>query len=385
MSSFSYVKLNNILLVFYMTATCWASIITSFIQIPNISAFISIFICSCIFYYHKGSHLKKNTFKLFIFIVLILLLSLFANYNNLVQNYFFFYLIFGFTALNLSNLDYNGNLIIKYSIYTYFIYIIVFMKRIYPQYFGTEDFGLLQMGWAYSFVPGVLWGVALFMYSSFGEKKTLILKLIATFDIFFCSYIILFNTITRGAILAVLIGVFFIFILKLNIAKRNLVVLFILFFVFILWLLFDILLNELGLLLSDYNIGAINKLLFLSDGDDISNGRDLLYEKAYKIISSSPIIGHGVGYYELYNNIYVHQIFLQLMCEFGIIGMIVFLFPIYRTLKSLYFSNASYYTIVMIILMTSTLVNLLFSSAHWLVPNFWLMYFFSYRKIKNIK
>mgnify|MGYP000158085205 CR=1 FL=1 len=63
-------------------------------------------------------------------------------------------------------------------------------------------------------------------------------------------------------------------------------------------------------------------------GEDISTGRFDLYEIAYKAFSQSPIFGIGAGLFKEVTHAYtdVHNAYLQVLCEQGIIGLILFSF-----------------------------------------------------------
>ncbi len=86
------------------------------------------------------------------------------------------------------------------------------------------------------------------------------------------------------------------------------------------------------------NISGLNifERLFNTSGD-ISSGRFSLYKEAWIQFGNSPIIGNGIQSFKLLSNIRgpnnsileVHNIYLQLLCETGIIGLLIFLFIIY--------------------------------------------------------
>ena len=65
-------------------------------------------------------------------------------------------------------------------------------------------------------------------------------------------------------------------------------------------------------------------------GEDITSGRSELYLLAFKAFSDYPLTGVGVGQFIEYTNAYtaVHNSYLQVLCEQGIIGFILFVFPL---------------------------------------------------------
>lgn len=79
--------------------------------------------------------------------------------------------------------------------------------------------------------------------------------------------------------------------------------------------------------------------------NDITSGRIDLYSRALEDFSASPIWGSGWGYYKhKYAYIYsyvgtgfymdVHNIYIQLLCEIGIVGFIMFVFPMIFTARN---------------------------------------------------
>lgn len=371
--------LNSILLVFFMSLTCWASMISCFITIPNISALLSIMVSGFALIHNKNLCFNIKTINYFVLLFLLLFFSLVINNDNSNITYLSFYLVFGVTSIVLSNLKYDGNIVIKYSIYTYLIYICVFLTIIESKYSGI-DTSNVQMGWAYSFVPGILWSSSLLLHPKLFTKDKVGIKFISIIVFIGCSFVILFRTITRGAILASLIGILLIGILNLN-RNTKIILLFVTITMFsCVWFYLDDIFQLLFFndLVSD--IGAINKLQRMYEVGEVSNGRDYLFRNALDIIVESPIIGHGVGYYEIYNKAYVHQIILQLLCEVGIVGLLIILCPLLNRIIKIILFEVNYYSLVVIVLAASTLVCLSFSNVYWLLPNFWLMFFIIHNK-----
>ena len=122
------------------------------------------------------------------------------------------------------------------------------------------------------------------------------------------------KSIYKGtAIIAILFGCVFIAIFHLNKINRLKFIIVFLGGTIFLFLNIETVLEDFFYISSENSIGAIKKMSSLSNDGDVSNGRDLLYESAIDIIRSSPMIGKGVGYFEKINEIYVHQLFLQIL------------------------------------------------------------------------
>lgn len=89
-----------------------------------------------------------------------------------------------------------------------------------------------------------------------------------------------------------------------------------------------------GLLIhfSDYLInvpymGRFVKAVVEYGNEDITTGRSALWKKAIALFKDNPILGIGVGNYILVSGSYtdVHNTYLQVLCEQGIIGFVLYL------------------------------------------------------------
>jgi len=88
-------------------------------------------------------------------------------------------------------------------------------------------------------------------------------------------------------------------------------------------------------------VETINGLI---NGEDVTSGRLVLYERAWEIFKENPIFGIGWGQFLvvtsgklLSRDLSVHNVYLQLLSETGLVGfiliMIPFLYVYYRTFK----------------------------------------------------
>ncbi len=83
----------------------------------------------------------------------------------------------------------------------------------------------------------------------------------------------------------------------------------------------------------------------LLQGQDITNGRSELYALAWSLFCEHPLFGIGWGQYRFYAQAIlpqitnVHNIYLQLLCETGIVGGFILLSALFYLLKELYKKN----------------------------------------------
>lgn len=134
--------------------------------------------------------------------------------------------------------------------------------------------------------------------------------------------------------------------------------------------LFNSIFHEYGL-----EIKALDKLIGLAEGGDISNGRADINAITWKYIYSSPIFGYGFDRYdELTHNMYPHNFLLQLLFDGGMLLFFVVLFPIWRHLKLIWHkcTRDQYYLIVM--LFFTSVPGALFSQNMWQIVPLWVCF-----------
>lgn len=75
--------------------------------------------------------------------------------------------------------------------------------------------------------------------------------------------------------------------------------------------------------------------LFLA-GEDITTGRKELYATAVELFKGQPVFGIGLGAFKRFNRDFtdVHNAFLQILCEQGVIGFVLFVIPLATILIS---------------------------------------------------
>ncbi|MCM3068383.1 O-antigen ligase family protein [Priestia flexa] len=136
------------------------------------------------------------------------------------------------------------------------------------------------------------------------------------------STITLLLTFSRGAILAVLLGLFIFFIsVKVKTKVKMLVLGSI--FVYLIILIAD----------SFFSIDILEVITsrFESSAEDNGSGRFTLWEHGLTLFQSHPIFGIGIFNFRPYNNeyfgshLYMHNTFLEILTESGLIGLTLYL------------------------------------------------------------
>jgi len=107
-----------------------------------------------------------------------------------------------------------------------------------------------------------------------------------------------------------------------------------------------------------------------------SSGRDYLYENFLEQIMFSPIFGNGIGITQELWGVSPHNLFLQILIEFGVIGMGIFLtvgISLYFLLTIIRKKDNELFLLLLIIFSVS-FSRLLVSSDLWLRQELWLFF-----------
>ena len=83
----------------------------------------------------------------------------------------------------------------------------------------------------------------------------------------------------------------------------------------------------------------MNRIILTYENGNIA-GREIIWMKVFSIMKNNPIFGVGQTGYELYSEYLFgrarspHNVFLEIMCYTGVVGLLFFLVFIYRSIKS---------------------------------------------------
>lgn len=123
-------------------------------------------------------------------------------------------------------------------------------------------------------------------------------------------------------------------------------------------------------------IFALKKFIYYIEKGDVSNSRFDLWDKGWKLAKSHLLIGNGIGYFEMENNTYTHNIFLQSINEGGIIMLILVCVLLTVTVSWLLFVRGAnvtkerYFFIGLLFVLGA--FPLVYSSVYWLMNPFWI-------------
>lgn len=344
--------------------------------IPGISAIIVIVAFFVFLFINGWPNQRKNISTYIVFIAIIFLgfirQILSGHWCNPVALNFMSFCVFGIPFIYLNYYRVNYIRILEYLAFLGVILVPLNIREFMLEYIslGTED---AQMVASYNILFFII-PSAIIIFSS--TRKYI--KYIAAIESFI-GLIFLMSFGSKGAVLAMLIGCLLVLMYRNNrpIKLMSSKVLIVGALVIVLISNFEIILTYVNDVLEQYGIysSAIPELLSKiasEDMDQLSSGRNLIYEQTIKSIYQRPILGYGIGAFDNYSGKYPHNLFLHLMYEGGIIIFLPYIVLLIRLLNQLngkYQDLETRYFIIFII--TAGIVRLIFSYVYWESHLFW--------------
>lgn len=332
--------------------------------------------------------IKSYVFLSFTFITLFFMLnSIFFDNTNYTIIIYFDFLLKCFSAFLIASLDVNEK-----DLYNAFIKLALLNFLAICTFPFFEDFfdSMNYMRFGYAMLPSAI----MFIYGTFNKGFNL--------NWFILSIISIFLTIvygSRGPIITflLLIVLLFLFTNKLSPIRKYIITSFSLIFLVIAYLSIK---HNVIILIIDYlnkkgiNTYALNKLrmMFTQGVLEASSGRDMIYSTLLQDIKEKPIFGHGIGHIQNYLGTTSHNIFLQILVEFGVIGLSIWIliwgWVGYKYILMSHL-NSDFLFKISTLLIAVSIGRLLVSSDYWLRPEYWfslslLINYKGKRKIGNL-
>lgn len=132
---------------------------------------------------------------------------------------------------------------------------------------------------------------------------------------------------------------------------------------------------------SNYFEVSLQRILTLFSLDsskvvDVTNGRSAMYEKGLEFFKNSPIFGNGGQYFLIKSgyDIYPHNIVIEILSDFGLVGIIVFGSGIvYLIFNLIYSSKKDQFSKIVLVMLLIKLVELNFSGSFTTTPQLWFL------------
>lgn len=271
------------------------------------------------------------------------------------------FLWFGACVTDYSSLRKNFHIASRIGIIFAVLSDIIALFILQEKYYDDMNFG---------YGVGLVTCDALFEYLQ-GRKKT---------DLFFSlvGIISILMSGTRGPVLCVMIlFVLWTFIYQKEFKYRVEAIVGCIVLVLLNYLgIFYRLLEKLSLFLQSVGIqdNRIMDMLFSGEIWD-SSGRDDIFSIIWEAIMQRPLLGYGIGADRLLlqKNSYVHNIILELFCNFGIIfGSIIFIYLMRLFIKSIFEKNSDFSGVCLVIFSVAV-IRLMISSSYIISPIFFLL------------
>ncbi len=367
------VNYNSLILSLYLNSFIFVILFLKMnIKIPVLFFFLFF---SIINLFYKKFWKKKLMYIGIFFIFIFTSLLFYFEYKEVFKNVFI--LLCGtLTNIFFINLDISLENLKKYLKRIFIIFLIVLF------YIATDKqlyYGLKHMVFGYNCLIIVLFSA--YFYQENSKKRYILLNII-------CNILLLFMGNRFSLLLGVLGSLFFFYFSKnrkLKVIIKMLIILFVP-IIFNLKILLKILID--GLRIYELNITGIERLYDylakLSTGKIGFFGvRAIWYKETLTLIKENIMLGTGIlGYLNkiptnLYNKngtFYPHNIFLEILMHFGIIGLIVFFIIIFLVIRKIYLERKKGYKIDNIYFIFVILsLKLLLSNSYLFEKWFWFM------------
>lgn len=343
--------------------------------IPGISAIIVIssFIT---FLWIRGLPSKNNISSLILFLAVIFIgfarQALLGNWCNPVFKSLMNFIILGIPFLSLSYYQLRYKRILEYLVLLGLVMTPLNIKECLLEYISLNSDDS-QMVSSYNILFFIIPSAIICFYNT---NKWI--KLFAIAEVLLgLLFLILFGS--KGAVLAIFLGCFLVFVYRKNRSVKilSLKTIITTISVCLLFSNLDGILTYTNDMLNRYGIvsSAIPELLAKissNDIDQITSGRNVIYTQTIKEISHSPIWGYGIASFDNYSGNYPHNLFLQLLYEGGIIVCFPYTLLFFMLLNQLNSNKTPLEKRYFIIFIFSAgLVRLMLSYSFWESQLFW--------------
>lgn len=363
-------RINSIFICIIFFAPIITKIISKYMNIDGLLGFIYLGSIICTILFGK-IELKYNIIFFILSIFIIFFINILFCFNSHQYVYLFNLISFGMTGIVASMCKFDLRYVANKSIIINLIWILhCFIDKF--NYANQDSFGF-----GFLMLP-VIYFTFIWIVNKYKDKDNKKVFLGCILQILQLSMIL--SNSGRGAIVNIFV---FIMLILFSSNKRKYK------FVFYVLLLASILLliniSEV-LIFIKYNLRIesyfIEKTLrLMENSNDISNGRlDIYINSISNLNGIQYILGASIGKYAILNQGgYTHNIFLSILWDWGIFGVIFIILGIVNIFKTIKYVDIEkkYYLIMLFCL---SIISLSFSGDYWNSVSFW--YFISI-SIKN--
>lgn len=318
----------------------------------------------------NGFKVRSYVFKYFFISVLIFIWGAFLSSAKISDCiiYFFSFIVKGFSAFWIGSLLYEY----KHLKHMFLMFAYLSAVSLIAVPFIGVDLRLEYMRYGYAMLPSVM----VFFTYALRKKSLYYLSLTIICGIFMVIYG------SRGAVLALCLYVLLFYILcysqthRIFKASILFIAMAVLCYIFMFTTIPIDILNGISNKL-DISSYAINKFIMMLERgiSESSSGRDIVYEGILnnRQRDISTLFGKGLLSVENSYNMYAHNLFLQALSDYGMLGVLFLVcLLVWITVKIFKMKNNNMFTILLLLYSVS-FGRLLVSSDIWVRTEFWLM------------
>lgn len=279
------------------------------------------------------------------------------------------FILKSFSGFIIGSLDTDGEMLydafLKIGLLNFFAIVL------YPFVDFLDSMNYMRFG--YAMVPSVI----MFLFALFDKEDQKIGWLLALLT----SFILTVMYGSRGALVVFLVLGLLLFLFSKRIKFANKIKILVFGVLIIMLVLkYNLIVRTIDYLYHNLGIEtyALMKFRRMFDGGfwDASSGRDRIYKRLLSHIKEKPTIGNGIGFAQKVSGFTSHNLFLQVLIESGLIGLLIWIcLWIYciKKYKFMAIQNEDGFYKIATLLISVSLGRLLFSSDYWLRPEYWFV------------
>ena len=277
------------------------------------------------------------------------------------------FLFKSFSGFIIGSLDTDGEFLYEAFLKVALLNFLVI--GLHPSVSFLDSMNYMRFG--YAMAPSVI----MFLFAFFDKKEHKLLWLLATIT----SFLLTVAYGSRGALVVFFVLGLFVFLFSKRIplsSKLTIMALGIL--IVILVIRYDLIVKTIDYVYYDLGVKtyALIKFrkMFTRGFWEASSGRDKIYKRLWSHIVQKPTVGNGIGFAQKVSGFTSHNLFLQVLLESGLIGLLlwscIWVYSI-KKYKNMAIQKENGFYKITTLLISVSLGRLLFSSDIWLRPEYW--------------
>lgn len=297
--------------------------------------------------------------------------------NEETSNYIYSFLIYGAFTIFFSAQVVDFKYFLKsYSILTVICGLIMARDPLFDYQWSNDymEFGFTSMLPAFA--------GAMILFTVFKYKISAILMCL-----FFVELIIFANKGSGLTALVLFIIGFSFFRNGNNMNKKQIttfvLVLLLLYLYYVdIFLFFVRIADNLGIV--SYSLNTIKIIIDNTNDNIVYDSRIDIWNNALQYFRQNPIIGCGIGYYKSVSEGYEHNLFLEVLNSWGIVGALLLFVALFKSVSRIFAKNTFSKQTTVILFLIIAIIPLLTSMTFWAYQPFWAFITFSLVNERNI-